>query len=118
MLPKGNIKVAGVEPETASTRAVLARLQQLGVDVSAPATGYDYELRLPLDVSYPLAVLVEIGYLLAQLTDHEFPEEYEGFSWSTGAVPYWRPEENPGEREGIRFDVDPGSVYFRFDLKQ
>lgn len=63
-------------------------------------------------------MLVEVGYLMAQLTDHEFPEESYGFSSGTVRVPRWKPSENIGTREGIRVDSDPGYLTLEFDLKQ
>ena len=118
MLPAGEIQVRERAAKPPKIRAALMRLQQLGVTVvdrhSDPALGYDYELRLPWTTKYPMAVLIEIGYLMAQLTNK--PEEYVGFSASTGEVPRWTPSD--GASQPLRFDVDPGYAYFRFDVSK
>lgn len=114
-LPFGTIEVDASQLRDSSTRTAVERLQQLGVSIRSPASAYDFELQLRHDVEYPIGVLVEVGYLLAQLTGHEFPAGYKGFSWATGRVPQWNPEGTFGER--IRMDTDPACLSFRFSVE-
>jgi hypothetical protein len=117
-LPEGEVLVDEQRLRDPIVKAVVSRLQQLGVTVRSPIDGYDFELSLRHDLKYPLLVLVEIGYLLAQITDHRFPEDFEGFGAGSARVPRCIPERNRGTREPIRVDTHPGSLNFRFDLQK
>jgi len=62
-------------PETRRNFTLL-RLKELGVDVKV---GDDYDrVYIPHDLTHP--VYLEIGYLMAQLTDQHFPQGYSPFS--------------------------------------
>jgi hypothetical protein len=103
---------------TPKVKAALLRLQELGVSVGTRNSPkrMNYELRIPMDLRANEATFVEIGYLLAQLGDEEFPAD---FCWPRGfsGVPS-QAFPGPGARESVlRFDVDPAFLYFRLSLK-
>lgn len=59
---------------TPKRKAALERLAELKVDVASSLTGVDYTLMIPRTLQSP--EYIEIGYLLAQLGDEQFPEYY------------------------------------------
>jgi hypothetical protein len=71
---KGVIKRHKSWKLTPKRKAALARLAELKVDVSASLRGGDYVLLIPHTLISP--EYIEIGYLLAQLGDEQFPQHY------------------------------------------
>ncbi len=64
---------------TPKREAALKRLAELKVDVySAGANGHDYTLMVPHNLISP--EYIEIGYLMAQLGEEQFPENYNCLS--------------------------------------
>jgi len=59
---------------TPKRKAALARLAELKVDVYSSTPDVDYTLMIPRALIAP--EYIEIGYLLAQLGDEQFPEHY------------------------------------------
>ncbi|MFN8528671.1 MAG: hypothetical protein U0670_08685 [Anaerolineae bacterium] len=59
---------------TPARKLAIARLAELGVDISSSADQANFVLMIPFDL--PAPDYVEIGYLMAQLGDENFPVDY------------------------------------------
>ena len=98
---------------TPKREAALKRLVELKVDVYSAGTN-DYTLLVLHDLSSP--EYIEIGYLIAQLGDEQFPENYSCLSGTETKVfktkrsdplPVWFVESYP---HGMKYRVTPSDV--------
>ena len=97
---------------TPKREAALKRLAELKVDVySASTNGHDYTLMVPHNLDGP--EYIEVGYLMAQLGDEQFPEHYACLSAKETKIfkrrrgdplPVWFVESYP---HGLKYRVTP-----------
>jgi hypothetical protein len=78
VVPHGQITPNAKWQLTERRRAALLRLAELGVDVYSSEGSADYTLMIPHHL--PTTSYIDIGYLIAQLGNEEFPEGYEGLA--------------------------------------
>lgn len=102
-------------PETEKVKAVLTRLRALGVHVqgSRRSDVVGYELRIGMDETknYIESELVEIGFLIAQLNNADYPNDYfvRNPDWGICAFSSFK--------SNLRIDVDPEFLRFEVYLK-
>ncbi|MCL4300945.1 MAG: hypothetical protein KJ077_34750 [Anaerolineae bacterium] len=99
---------------TRPRKVALERLAELGVRVYSAAGGSpDYTLIIPH--SLPSRQYIEIGYLMAQLGDEDFPTDYELLSDIASKIEWERPERRyPVEfidsyPHGLKYRINPRS---------
>jgi hypothetical protein len=94
--------------------AAMERLAELGVSITGKELPHEnvYVLHVPLDLKSP--VYMEVGYLLAQLSDERFPD---GFAYSRGisGIPSAIIADQDTAQNPIRFDLD--SDCYRFEVR-
>ena len=112
---QGVIKRSKKWKQIPKREAALKRLQELKVDiysVGSKGNGKDYTLMVPHDLMDP--EYIEIGYLIAQLGDEQFPEYYDCLSSKETKIfkhrrgdplPVWFVESYP---HGMKYRVTPG----------
>lgn len=74
MTKQGKVKYNPNWELTRKRKTALLRLAELGVDVYSSVGSDNFRLLVPFDL-HP-DVYVEIGYLMAQLGDEDFPEDF------------------------------------------
>ncbi len=75
---KGKIVINPKWDLTEKRRVALERLSELNVSVRSHIQEADYLIEIPLRAAYP--EYIEIGYLIAQLGDENFPKDCIPFS--------------------------------------
>lgn len=78
MATRGNVKYHPNWRLTDKRQKALQRLAELRVRIRSDFKGHDFTVLIPQDLLAP--EYLEIGYLLAQLGDEEFPERYQCLS--------------------------------------
>ena len=93
---------------TEKRRVALERLSELNVSVRSHVGKSDYLIEIPLRAAYP--EYIEIGYLIAQLGDENFPKDCIAFSSN---VPSSLLPEKWGKHPPVRFkESHPGYMQF------
>ena len=104
-------------PLTDKTRKVLERLVELGVCVDTVNTDkkLNYVLKVPFGMDVP--VYVEVGYLLAQLGDETFPDDF-GYDRCISGIKSKIVTNSCHAINPIRFDLDSDCYKFELYLKE
>ena len=108
MTPKGEIIINPDWDLTERRKVALERLSELDVSVRSHVSKSDFLLEIPLRAAY--SEYIEIGYLIAQLGDEEFPNACETL---TRDIPYNLVPGTEGKRPPVRFkESHPGYMQF------
>ncbi len=93
---KGKIVINPKWDLTEKRRVALERLSELNVSVRSHALRADYLIEIPLRENY--SEYIEIGYLIAQLGDENFPRDCEAFTDPLSVILPWKKGKYPPVR--------------------
>lgn len=111
---RGTIKRSKKWKRTPKRETALKRLAELKIDVYSTNASNDYTLLVPHDLVAP--EYIEVGYLIAQLGDEQFPENYSCLS-DTETKVFKRQRGDPlpvlfveSYQHGMKYRVTPSDV--------